>query len=53
MAEAIVNARLGEKRLAFNAGIDPAGHIHRKALQALAEIGMVHEGKIEIHRANQ
>ena len=44
MAEAIVNARLGETWEAFSAGTRPAGTIHPKALAALAEIGILHSG---------
>lgn len=45
MAEAIVNARLGESWQAFSAGTKPAGYVHPKALQALAEIGIQHAGR--------
>ena len=45
MAEAIVNARLAGKWQAFSAGTKPAGYVHPKALQALEEIGIVHEGR--------
>lgn len=44
MAEAIVNARLGETWQAVSAGTKPAGYIHPKALEALAEIGIQHTG---------
>lgn len=44
MAEAIVNARLGEMWQAVSAGTKPAGYIHPKALAALAEIGIQHAG---------
>jgi len=44
MAEAIVNARYGETWQAFSAGTKPAGYVHPKARQALAEIGIQHEG---------
>ena len=44
MAEAIVNARLGETWQAFSAGTKPAGYVHPKAIQALAEIGIDHAG---------
>ena len=43
MAEAIVNARYPEWR-AFSAGTKPTGHVHPKAIQALAEIGITHAG---------
>ena len=44
MAEAIVNARLGDTWHAVSAGTNPAGYIHPKALEALSEIGIQHEG---------
>ncbi len=45
MAEAIVNARMSEMWTAFSAGTKPAGYVHPKALEALAEIGIPHEGR--------
>ena len=39
MAEAIINARLGETWQAFSAGIKPTGYIHPRALEVLREIG--------------
>ena len=45
MAEAIVNARLGDQWEAVSAGTRPAGYVHPKAVQALAEIGIQHEGR--------
>ena len=45
MAEAIVNARLGEQWEAVSAGTKPAGFVHPKALAALQEIGIQHEGR--------
>lgn len=45
MAEAIVNARLSETWEAVSAGTKPAGHVHPKALTALAEIGIQHAGR--------
>jgi arsenate reductase len=45
MAEAIVNARLGETWEAVSAGTRPAGYVHPKALTALAEIGIQHTGR--------
>jgi arsenate reductase len=43
MAEAMVNARMGDAWQAFSAGTQPAGYVHPKALQALSEIGIQHE----------
>jgi arsenate reductase len=45
MAEAIVNARLGETWEAVSAGTKPASNVHPKALAALAEIGIQHTGR--------
>ena len=45
MAEAIVNARLGDTWQAVSAGTTPAGYVHPKALAALREIGIQHEGR--------
>jgi arsenate reductase len=45
MAEAIVNARLGNEWEAVSAGTKPAGYVHPKALEALREIGIQHEGR--------
>jgi arsenate reductase len=44
MAEAIVNARLGDEWEAVSAGVKPAGFVHPLALRALAEIGITHQG---------
>jgi arsenate reductase len=55
MAEAIVNARMlvpvlsgGETWEAVSAGTKPAGYVHPKALAALAEIGIQHEGRSKL-----
>ena len=45
MAEAIVNVRLGEEWQAVSAGTRPAGYVHPKALAALSEIGIRHDGR--------
>ena len=45
IAEAIVNARFGDTWQAVSAGTKPAGYIHPKALEALSEIGIQHEGR--------
>jgi arsenate reductase (thioredoxin) len=45
MAEAIVNARLGDQWEAFSAGTQPAGYVHPLALRALAEVGIDHHGR--------
>ena len=48
MAEAIVNARLGATWEAVSAGTKPAGYVHPKALAALAEIGIEHQGRSKL-----
>ncbi|CAG0987521.1 arsenate reductase [Anaerolineales bacterium] len=48
MAEAIVNARLGGEWEAVSAGTKPAGYVHPKALEALSEIGIQHEGRSKL-----
>jgi arsenate reductase len=45
MAEAIVNARLGERWHASSAGVEPSGRVNPFALRALAELGIQHEGE--------
>jgi arsenate reductase (thioredoxin) len=45
MAEAIVNARLGDAWQAVSAGTAPAGYVHPMAVRALAEIGIEHAGR--------
>jgi len=44
MAEAIVNARLGEEWEAVSAGTQPSGYVHPKALAVLRELGIEHQG---------
>lgn len=48
MAEAIVNARFGDAWQAVSAGTKPAGYVHPKAIAALAEIGIQHEGRSKL-----
>ena len=45
MAEAIVNAQLGDAWAAYSAGTQPAGYVHPLALQVLREIGIEHQGR--------
>jgi arsenate reductase len=45
MAEAIVNARVGGEWEAVSAGTRPTGYVHPKALEALREIGIRHDGR--------
>lgn len=44
IAQALVNAQLTGSWRAFSAGTRPAGFIHPKALEVLAETGIQHEG---------
>lgn len=48
MAEALVNARLGDEWQAFSAGTQPAGFVHPLAIAALAEIGIQHTGRSKL-----
>ncbi len=48
MAEAIVNARLNDRWQAYSAGTRPTGYVHPKALAALAEIGIQHQGRSKL-----
>lgn len=45
MAEALVNARMGERWIALSAGVEPTGRVNPLAIRALAEIGIQHEGE--------
>lgn len=45
MAEAIVNARLGDTWQAVSAGTKPVGYVHPEALSVLKEIGIHHNGR--------
>jgi arsenate reductase len=45
MAQALVNARLGDQWIAYSAGTEPAAQVNPHALQALAEIGIQHRGE--------
>jgi len=44
LAEAIVNAHLGEYWQAYSAGTEPSDEIHPMTLQVLEEIGIRHSG---------
>lgn len=48
MAEAIVNARMGNEWEAVSAGTKSAGCVHLKTLAVLAEIGIQHEGRSKL-----
>src|SRR4030065_1597768 len=48
LAEAIVNSRLGERWQAFSAGTHPPGSVPPAAIQALAEIGIQHQGRSKL-----
>ena len=43
MAEAITNARLGDRWQAYSAGTHPADDVHPKTMAVLAEIGILHQ----------
>jgi len=45
IAEAIVNAHLGDRWEAFSAGSQPVGYIHPLALKVLSEMGIDHHGR--------
>jgi len=45
LAEAIVNARLGDEWKAVSAGTHPSGYVHPNALRVLQEIGIEHRGR--------
>ncbi len=45
MAEAIINARLGDTWQAVGTGTKPTSYVHPKALIALSEIGIQHIGR--------
>jgi arsenate reductase (thioredoxin) len=45
MAEALVNAQLGETWQAFSAGSLPTGYVHPVALEVLSELGIDHHGR--------
>lgn len=45
MAEAIVNARWGDRWEAYSAGTHPIGFVHPKAIRVLREIGIEHAGR--------
>ena len=48
MAEAIVNARIGDAWQAFSAGTKPAGYVHPKAIAVLSEIGINQNGRSKL-----
>lgn len=45
MAEAVVNARMGERWQAFSAGVEPAGAVKPNTIKVLSEIGIEHHGE--------
>src|SRR5512135_1664181 len=45
LAEAIVNARLGDEWAAVSAGTYPTGTVHPNAIRVLKEIGIEHQGR--------
>jgi len=49
MAEALINARLGNTWAAVSAGTEPAGYAHPKAVAALSEVGIEWRGRVSKH----
>ena len=45
VAEAVVNARMGDEWEAVSAGTKPTGYVHPNALRVLHEIGIEHDGR--------
>jgi arsenate reductase (thioredoxin) len=45
LAEAIVNDQMSDEWEAASAGTRPSGYVHPKAVQALQEIGIEHQGR--------
>ena len=45
IAEALINDRMGDRWQAVSAGTEPAGYVHPKALQVLAEWDIQHQGE--------
>ncbi len=45
LAEALINARMGDRWQAFSAGIEPGARVHPLAIQVLREIGIGHAGR--------
>ncbi len=45
MAEAVVNARMGDRWQAYSAGVAPTGAVNPNALRVLSEIGIEHQGE--------
>lgn len=48
MAEALVNHTLAGQWQAFSAGTVPVGYVHPKAIEALALIGIDHQGESKL-----
>ncbi len=48
MAEAMVNAHLGDHWQAYSAGTKPAGYVHPIAIQVLHEAGINHDGRSKL-----
>jgi arsenate reductase len=48
MAEALVNDQLGDQWQAVSAGTKPAGYVHPKAIQVLAERDIIHHGESKL-----
>ena len=48
MAEAIINARMGDQWQAVSAGTKPTGYVHPQAITVLKEIGIDHAGESKL-----
>jgi arsenate reductase len=53
MAEAIVNARMGDRWEAFSAGSRPTGYVQPLVEKTLSEIGIRHQGRSKSIEAYQ
>lgn len=49
MAEGLINARLGERFVAYSAGTRPSGYVHPKAVAVMAELGIDLQGNASKH----
>ena len=45
MAEAIINARMGDTWQAFSAGVNPTGQVNPNTFKVLSELGINHQGE--------
>lgn len=45
MGEALINEKMADTWRAYSAGTEPSGYVHPKALLALEEVGIYHQGE--------